>query len=105
MLSDVTCESNYCYFDTDHFTSFEFNTFSCENVTDVSVAECEALVDLYTSTDGDHWTNKNNWLGNRNYDATPQTVCDRYGVNCDGYIYELDLHGNNLSGTISADFN
>ena len=30
--------------------------------TTVPVSECEVLVDLYITTNGDTWTNKTNWL-------------------------------------------
>jgi hypothetical protein len=38
--------------------------FSCDDVSDVSPVECEALVDLYNSTDGDNRENKGSRLGN-----------------------------------------
>ena len=48
--------------------------FDCTTITDVPVAECQALVDLYTSTDGDDWNTTTNWLQSPN-------VGDWYGVN------------------------
>ncbi len=69
-------------------------TFSCANVTDVSQTECEALVALYNSTNGNNWTNHDGWLQNNN-------VCEWHGVTCDsGEIIKLDLSFNNLNGPI-----
>lgn len=45
----------------------------CDTVTEISTAECEALVALYDSTGGDNWTNNDNWL----YTDTP---CSWNGV-------------------------
>jgi hypothetical protein len=36
--------------------------FSCDVVTDIPKAECEALVALYNSTNGANWANKSGWL-------------------------------------------
>lgn len=33
----------------------------CANVTDISVNECKALINLYNNTDGDNWNNNTNW--------------------------------------------
>ena len=55
----------------------------------------DVLVALYHATDGDNWTNNDNWLS----DAPLGTW---YGVTTDdsGRVIELDLWYNNLSGTI-----
>lgn len=56
-------------------------TFSCETVTDVPQVQCEALVALYNSTNGDSRYAKDYRLGSGDiYSAN--TVCDRYGVYC-----------------------
>ena len=34
----------------------------CTKMTVIPQNECEALVALYNSTDGDNWNNKTNWL-------------------------------------------
>ncbi|MCX6823003.1 MAG: right-handed parallel beta-helix repeat-containing protein [candidate division SR1 bacterium] len=74
----------------------------CEQlVTDIPVPECEALVALYTSTDGDNWYDNSNWLGNG--DTSLTTACDWYGVGCgegEGHVYDLSLDENNLSGAL-----
>jgi hypothetical protein len=62
---DMICnmwEWYYCEFTVNHFTSFELYIppFDCDNVTDVSVEECEALVDLYNETNG---PDRGMWVG------------------------------------------
>ena len=55
----------------------------------------DVLVTFYHATDGDNWTNNDNWLS----DAPIGTW---YGVTADenGRVIELTLWFNNLSGTI-----
>ncbi|RKZ41194.1 MAG: hypothetical protein DRR00_31850, partial [Candidatus Parabeggiatoa sp. nov. 3] len=72
--------------------------FSCSDVTEIPKTECEALVDLYNSTDGANWTNNSGW----NETNTP---CSWYGVECsDGHVTTITLgkysNGNQLSGSI-----
>jgi hypothetical protein len=72
----------------------ECHDFDCSKVTDVSPFECEVLVALYNSTNGDEWLNNTNWL-------KTITVGDWYGVTIDqGRLLKLLLHGNHLSGSI-----
>ncbi len=55
-----------------------------------------ALVKIYNSTDGAHWTYKTNWL-------TPN-IANWYGVelsSTDKRVYSLELGNNNLSDTLS----
>ncbi len=77
----------------------------CELITDIPRWECDALIALYTSTNWSGWSDKDNWFGE--WDITPTTACDRYGVSCNNgeewsYIYSIDLSENNLSGNIPA---
>jgi len=68
----------------------------CNDVSEIPWSECRALVDLYHSTDGDHWTTNTDWL-------LTLTPCSWYGLACaSGQITELDLPGNQLSGTLPA---
>lgn len=65
---------------------------------DVSVGERNALISLYTNTAGPSWTNHTNW-------NTANLVSTWYGVKVEsGKVVELDLRGNNLSGTLPAAF-
>lgn len=69
----------------------------CAHVTQIAQGECEALVALYSSTDGANWTNNTNWL-------QTNAPCSWYGVNCvGGALTELLLGGNQLSGTIPGE--
>ena len=58
-------------------------------------ADREALVALYNATGGDNWTNNTNWL-------TTAPIGQWHGVttNGNGRVTNLDLNGNQLSGTI-----
>lgn len=68
--------------------------FSC-NTADIPSTECEALVNLYMSTNGANRNNTTNWL-------TTGNICGNwYGITCDaGHITQIDLSNNNLSWTI-----
>jgi hypothetical protein len=71
--------------------------FDCQRVREISVEECQALVALYESTDGDHWQDKTGWL----VDESP---CAWYGVLCqDKHIEMLELSYNQLTGPIPAE--
>ena len=58
----------------------------------------EALVALYNATDGENWSNSDNWLS----DAL---LGEWEGVHTydDGRVTQLDLNGNDLSGEIPAE--
>ncbi|NLZ27015.1 MAG: hypothetical protein GX884_05490, partial [Chloroflexi bacterium] len=77
-------------------TQEQVQGFSCSTVTDVPRVECEALVALYESTNGEDWTDHSNWLQST-------TVDDWYGIYIsEGHITEIDLLQNNLSGVLPA---
>jgi len=68
--------------------------FSCTNVTEIPVAECNELVNLYNSTNGANWTNKTGWL-------STNMPCSWYGITCSaGHVTEIELDYNNVSGTL-----
>lgn len=73
-------------------------TYDCTAQSELAVGECEALVALYDSTNGDGWTDNDGWL-------STTTPCSWYGVTCsevgDG-VMMIDLYNNNLVGTIPA---
>ncbi|MCV6638966.1 leucine-rich repeat domain-containing protein, partial [Candidatus Albibeggiatoa sp. nov. NOAA] len=71
--------------------------FSCADTatTGVPQVECEALVALYDSTDGDNWKNNTNW-------KTAMPVGSWYGINLfNGNVTYIDLSSNNLNGVLS----
>jgi hypothetical protein len=58
----------------------------CNNMTDIPQSECEALVALYVSTDGDNWHNKNNRFD------TPNICSNWHGIYCNnGTITQISL--------------
>jgi Leucine-rich repeat (LRR) protein len=64
------------------------------------VSQRNALVALYTSTNGAGWTNRTNWLG------APGTECTWFGVTCNSggtAVTKVLLPSNNLVGTIPPD--
>jgi len=65
----------------------------CAAVTEIPSTECEVLVTLYNTTDGDNWKDNTGW----NVTNTP---CDWYGVECAGHVFTLKLSSNQLSGSI-----
>ena len=68
--------------------------FSCDDVTEIPQAECEALVALYNSTDGANWSSNSGWLDTN-------TPCSWYGVRCSaGHVTRLSLSYNQLTGGI-----
>src|SRR5436190_15620011 len=62
----------------------------------VNVQDSLALVDLYNSTDGPHWTNHTNWL-------TTEPVLSWYGISKDlSARIQINLSNNNLSDTLPS---
>lgn len=69
---------------------------SCTGVTEIPLAECQALETLYISTNGAQWKEKAGW-------TTTNTPCSWYGVTCQaGHVSQLDLNDNNLAGPLPA---
>jgi len=59
-----------------------------------------ALANLYFSTNGQSWTNNNNWL-------TVNSICIWFGITCNSdqtNVVGIALTNNNLIGTISPEF-
>jgi Leucine-rich repeat (LRR) protein len=79
----------------------------CTAVTEIPQAECEALIDLYKSTDGANWTDNLGWNVTNNpcewggvfYQIKEVTY--EKGVVCEnGHVRKIDLYTNNLNGFI-----
>jgi Leucine-rich repeat (LRR) protein len=69
----------------------------CAAVTEIPELECEALIALYDSIDGENWNRNMGW----NVTITP---CSWYGIRCDGgHVTELSLWLNRLSGSIPTE--
>ena len=68
----------------------------CSGVTEIPLTECNALVSLYTSTNGSSWTIRTDWL-------VTSTPCSWYGVTCSaGHVQQIFLGTNGLSGGLPA---
>ena len=66
----------------------------CLTVTEIPIAECEALVNLYNQTNGTTWQKNTGWNKNN-------TPCQWWGVTCDnGHVTKLYLENNNLNGPL-----
>ncbi len=75
------------------FSVFLIGTIHAQGIT---VADSNALVDLYNSTGGASWTNKTGWL-------TTAFAKDWFGVTRAGNrVAAIDLSNNNLVGTIPS---
>ncbi|MEN8217501.1 MAG: S8 family serine peptidase, partial [Pseudomonadota bacterium] len=75
-----------------------FNTFNCNEITEIPKMECEALVALYKNTDGSNWMDNSGWLK-----KTTQ-ICKWKGVKCrSGHVSSLELASNRLDGSIPAE--
>ena len=69
----------------------------CDTQTQIPSLECQALVALYTSTNGPSRGNNTDWL-------QTDTPCSRYGVDCvNNHVYSIVLNGNFLSGPIPTE--
>lgn len=69
---------------------------SCNDVTEIPVSECEALIFLFSNSNGIAWSNRENWAQN----GSP---CSWFGVTCAAeHVTELQLSNNGLDGTLPA---
>lgn len=69
---------------------------TANNVSDMPLAQCSALVDLYYATGGQNWLNQANWLQNN-------TPCNWYGISCSaGQVTSVVLDNNRLAGPLPA---
>lgn len=75
------------------------NFCAANNVSEIPLAECAALVQLYYDTGGQSWRTNTNWLQNN-------TPCSWFGVACSsGRVASLNLSDNGLVGQLPANFN
>ncbi len=75
-------------------TLADVKSFSCDDVTVVPVSECQALVDLYASTNGAGWITATNWLSDPN-------ISTWFGITVsDGHVTIVSLYSNDLDGTV-----
>ena len=76
--------------------SAQAGAYDC-NAASMNVGDCEALVALYESTDGENWNENTNWLGD-----SPCNAADTwFGVSClGGRVTDIVLPENNLVGPL-----
>ncbi len=67
-----------------------------KTIAQVNVQDSLALVDLYNSTDGPHWTSNTNWL-------TTAPISKWYGITINkNRVIKISLYANNLQGNIPS---
>ncbi|HSH05647.1 MAG TPA: leucine-rich repeat domain-containing protein [Anaerolineae bacterium] len=71
----------------------------CSTITEISLGECEALFDIYQSTNGAQWTN--GWFDRSPY---PDQPCRWWGIDCnfDNQVQGLLTSNNNMNGPLPA---
>lgn len=89
-LLTIALLSTLCFF-VEHQTAFA--DFDCNTVLEIPISEFEALVTLYNSTDGESWSNNDNWL-------MSSTPCGWYGIDCfGGHVDELQPNHSGFQST------
>ena len=89
------------YFITNHRKHIVIHASFNTNCTDTTITgipetECNALKDIYNSTDGDNWNNNTNW-------GTNTEVNGWFGITVsNGHVTQISLVNNNLAGAIPA---
>jgi hypothetical protein len=75
-------------------TPFSWGATDCNAVTEIPKTECQALLELYNSTDGPNWLNRSGWNDN-------DMPCSWFGIICNnGRVANLNLGENGLNGTL-----
>ena len=70
--------------------------FKCNDVTEIPIEECEGLVALYYSSNGNEWAKEigNSWL-------KTSLICSWEGVYCqNGHVVSLSLSSENMRGSL-----
>ena len=76
---------------------FLTGAFSIQSQAQIPNIERDALVALYTSTDGTNWKNGTNWNGPLG------SECEWHGVSCyNSHVSAINLSNNQLTGTIPS---
>jgi subtilisin family serine protease len=72
---------------------------SVNNISEIPLDECAALVQLYYDTQGQNWKQHTGWL-------TSTLPCSWYGITCSGgKVISIELTDNGLSGRLPTNFN
>lgn len=81
--------------------AFGERSFLCTSTMDVSMEECQRLVNFFRVMNGRIWSDTAGWLTGSNVgNWTGITVTPVPGQK--GYVSEIKLYNNNLKGTIST---
>jgi len=107
--STACCDGNHCKCDLlTHATEtlgYESESGSLEqacaeasNIAPDNEVELQSLQSIYNETGGDYWYNNTGWM-------SEEDRCNWFGITCDeeGYVIEINLPNNNLTGTFPAD--
>lgn len=71
-------------------------SMDCNSQSQIPYAECAALVKFYSSTMGDAWSTRTNWMN-----IGVPAPCSWYGVTCSGaHVTALNLNNNALRGAL-----
>lgn len=66
----------------------------CKGINEIPETECQSLVELYETTNGEKWKNKKNWF------KTKQP-CQWFGVTCvNNHVVTIKLDKNQLNGNV-----
>lgn len=66
-------------------------------VADIGSTECDALIEIYNSTDGANWTTKTGWI------EEDPTCAQLDGITCAGnHVTAIDFENNNLQGDLTS---
>lgn len=97
----IEWKNNYGRSNSEESSSYQNNLFTNDSSHHIFLVQANkqdslALVDLYDSTDGPHWTHHGGWL-------TKRPLITWYGiVVTNGRVTYLSLHGNNLMGILPS---
>jgi Leucine-rich repeat (LRR) protein len=69
----------------------------CAAVTGIPSTECETLVALYNSMNGDNWEDNSKWLENNRPCSWERVTCSG------GHVSRINLGNNRLTGTIPTE--
>lgn len=73
------------------------SSFSCNDVTEIPVTECNALVVFFNSTNGSNWDNNSGWL-------VMTTPCSWFGITCSsGRVTNIAISSNGLKGALPGE--
>jgi len=79
-------------------SAISYGSVDCGPIFVEEKGDRQILMELYMATGGSEWTNSEGWKSD--------SVCEWFGITCESgspFVSEIDLHSNNLKGTVPAD--